>query len=177
NRKNPKPFHFYNLLTYMLAMYDTRVSHSGYEADDMLCMEQFKRGDETIICSRDKDLRICPGHHFSWECGKQGAIWPIYTDRVGWLERTEKDVRGYGLSFFYYQMLVGDTADHIPRLPGWGKVKAFNVLSEHTSEETLFTTVKGLYKAAGKDKEYFLEQANLLHMVQEYGVGYKMPKL
>lgn len=161
----------------MLAMYDTRVSDGGYEADDMLCMEQVARGDETIICSRDKDLRICPGFHFSWECGKQGAIWPVHTDRIGWLEKGDSgDVLGYGLSFFYYQMLVGDTADHIPGLPGWGKVKAFNLLHEMKTEEELATTVKDMYKEAEKPKEYFLEQANLLHMVQEKGVGYKIPK-
>lgn len=86
------------------------------------------------------------------------------------------DVLGYGLSFFYYQMLVGDTADHIPGLPGWGKVKAFNLLHEMKTEEELATTVKDMYKEAEKPKEYFLEQANLLHMVQEKGVGYKIPK-
>lgn len=178
NRKNPKPFHFYNILAHMLANYDTVVSEGGYEADDMLCITQVSRKDDTIICSRDKDLRICPGWHFSWECGKQGAIWPVKTDRIGWLEPKGGDVLGYGLSFFYYQMLVGDTADHIPGLPGYGKVKSFALLKDLKTEEELFTTVRDLYKEVKgeESKEYFLEMANLLWMVQEKGVGYKIPK-
>ena len=178
NRKNPKPFHFYNILAHMLANYDTVVSEDGYEADDMLCITQVSRKDDTIICSRDKDLRICPGWHFSWECGKQGAIWPVKTDRIGWLEPKGADVLGYGLSFFYYQMLVGDTADHIPGLPGYGKVKAFALLKDLKTEEELFTTVRDLYKEVKgeESKEYFLEMANLLWMTQEKGVGYKIPK-
>ena len=178
NRKNPKPFHFYNILAHMLANYNTVVSKDGLEADDMLCIEQVLRKDDTIICSRDKDLRICPGWHFSWECGKQGAIWPVKTDRIGWLEPKGGDVLGYGLSFFYYQMLVGDTADHIPGLPGYGKVKAFALLKDLKTEEELFTTVRDLYKEVkgGESKEYFLEMANLLWMTQEKGVGYKIPK-
>lgn len=191
NRKNPKPFHFYNILAYMLGMYDTVVSTDGYEADDMICIEQvkaLKEGRETIICSRDKDLRICPGWHFSWECGKQGAIWPTETDRIGWLQPKMKwnekkkeevfdDVLGYGLSFFYYQMLVGDSADHIPGLPGWGKVKAYEILHNLKTEEELFNTVKTLYKEVkGKEsKEYFMEQANLLWMAQEKGKMYEVP--
>lgn len=186
NRKNPKPFHFYNILVYMLAKYDCVISTDGYEADDMMCIEQVARGGGTIICSRDKDLRICPGYHFSWECGKQGAIYPVETDRLGWLEPRMKwnekkkeevfdDVLGYGMSFFYYQMLVGDSADHIPGLPGWGKTKAFNLLSEIREEGELFNTVKQLYKEVKgeESKEYFLEQANLLWMAQEKGKRYE----
>lgn len=352
NRKNPKPFHFYNILAHMMANYDTVVSEDGYEADDMLCMHQIETAKEfgvaipthagpvlvdyedwlkwgtttfivdgngyvindtgkgetrkvwslhreimgnpegmhvdhtngdkmdnrkynlrvcsakenirnskaqegtsgykgvhydksrgrwsasikvdrksiflgrydsenqaaeaydeaakeyfgeyarlnfskpyvkpfkqTIICSRDKDLRICPLWHYSWECGKQGTIWPTETDRIGWLipeyrpspktgKDTLYDVWGYGLSFFYYQMLVGDTADHIPGLPGYGKVAAYNLLKDLKTEEELFKTVREHYKAVKgeESKEYFLEMANLLWMTQEKGVGYKIPK-
>lgn len=179
NRNNPKPFHFYNIMAYMLATYKCVVSDYGYEADDMMCIEQTSRVQQTIICSRDKDLRICPGWHYSWECGKQGAIYPTETDRIGWLEKKDNgDILGYGLSFFYYQMLVGDSADNIPGLPGVGKVGAYNALFDKKDEKELFETVKFLYKAelGESSKDYFLEQANLLHMVQEVGVGYRIPK-
>lgn len=184
NRKNPKPYHFYNLLNYMLFEYECVVSKGGLEADDEMCIWQRAAIDEdttpTIICSRDKDLRICPGWHYSWECGSQGAIWPTHTDKVGWLELKgdKKDVLGYGLSFFYYQMLVGDSADYIPGLPGWGKAKAFNLLSTLTTEQDLFACVKGLYKEVKgeESREYFMEQANLLWIIQERGKGYEIPK-
>lgn len=192
NRNNPKPFHFKNLIIHMLSEYNVVVSNNGLEADDMMCIEQRRRPSETIICSRDKDLRICEGWHFSWECGSQKAIGPEFTDRIGWLNmeikekelptgkiRTEKKVTGYGLSFFYYQMLVGDTADYIPGLQGWGQVKAYDLLSTLSTEEELFKAVKEAYvEKLGKDKSksYFLEQANLLWMIQKDGEFYKIPK-
>jgi hypothetical protein len=192
NRKNPKPFHFYNLLIYMLGEYNVVVSNQGLEADDMMCIEQNKRED-TIICSRDKDLRICPGWHYSWECGKQKSVGPFYTDKLGSLElkttekthpvtgkvTLDKKVIGYGLKFFYYQMLVGDTADHIPGLKGWGLVGSYDLLSDCKSEKELFTAVKKAYvDSLGKQeaKEMFLEQANLLWMHQAENDFYKIPK-
>lgn len=189
-RKNPKPEHFYNILFYLLAEYDCVISEWGLEADDMMCIEQSKR-DDTIICSRDKDLRICPGWHFSWECGSQRSMGPTKTDRVGWLDmdisvktkpngkqETVKKVTGYGLSFFYYQMLVGDTADNIPGLPEWGAVKSYGLLSELRTEGELYKAVKTEYiNTMGKDKakEFFNEQANLLWMVQQEGVPFEHP--
>lgn len=181
-RKNPKPFHFYNIVAYLMANYDVRISEDGLEADDMICIHQANSEEDTIICSRDKDLRICPGWHFSWECGQQRSVGPVETDEVGWLELHEKKdeetgkvkdrkVIGYGLSFFYYQMLVGDSADNIPGLPKWGLVKAYALLAGLTTKEDLYQTVKTVYKETmgAKAKEYFLEQGSLLWMVQQKG--------
>lgn len=190
-RKNPKPYHFYNIVSYLKTYYNVVLSDSGLEADDMMCIEQMSR-DDTIICSRDKDLRICPGLHFSWECGGQAAKGPTLTDKVGWLEmeikekvnsttgrvNKEKKVTGYGLSFFYFQMLAGDAADNIPGLPKWGAVKAYDTLHKLDTEQELYKAVKALYKEVMGDeaKDYFLEQANLLWMVQEKGRPYEFPK-
>lgn len=187
-RKNPKPFYFYSIAAHILANYNTIVSHSGLEADDMMSIYQCTHNN-TIICSRDKDLRICPGWHYSWECGTQRSVGPAKTDKIGWLEKrvlkegteTTKevwDILGYGLKFFYYQMLVGDTADNIPGLKGWGKVAAYNLLTPLTTEEDLFREVKKAYvDTLGKEaaKEYFMEQANLLWLHQKYGEFFKIP--
>ncbi len=178
NRKNPKPFHFYNLMVYLLSFYDTVVAVDGYEADDMMCMAQFGR-DDTVICSRDKDLRICPGWSYVWECGKQASIGPTFTDRVGSLTTDAKGkTLGYGLAFFYYQMLVGDTADYIPGLPGYGDVYARKLLKGAVTEEDYYERVKAAYieKLGEGSKAYFDEQANLLWMVQEKGKHYEHPK-
>lgn len=182
-RKNPKPFHFYNIISYLDHNYELCISADGYEADDEMCMVQWKGWEngehETIICSRDKDLRICPGLHYSWECGKQRSIGPHYTDEFGSLEYTKQEkLVGYGLKFFYYQMLVGDSADNIPGLLGFGEKKAFQLLEECETEEDCFKLVKKLYiETVGKEnaKELFLEQANLLWMVRERGKGYEIP--
>lgn len=175
-RKNPKPFHFYNILVYLLANYNTTVAIGGLEADDLICQTQFGRSD-TIICSRDKDLRICPGWHFSWECGKQAAIEPTETNELGWLDWESEKFIGYGKAFFYYQMLVGDAADNIPGLPGIGHAAAKKLLIDCTTEEEYLNAVKQCYKdkMGNKSKEFFMEQANLLWMQMDG--PYKLPKL
>lgn len=173
NRINPKPFHFYNLLTIMMSDYNCIISSNGLEADDIICLYQYEQLENpgtnptTIICSRDKDLRICPGWHFSWECGKQKAIGPVETDTIGWIEkRDDGSVLGYGLSFFYYQLLVGDTADCIPGLPRFGKATAYSLLHNIKTARGLYEIVRDQYKETmgDKAKEYFMEQANLLWM-------------
>lgn len=190
-RVNPKPFHFYNIFLYLLANYETFIAEDGYEADDYLGIFQMKMGEESIICSRDKDLGIIPGWHYSWECGKQKAIGPIKTDELGWLEIKEKKVIrnnkevldkklvGYGLKFFYSQMLTGDTADNIPGLPKWGIVKTYNLLHSLGSHEEVFKATKAAYiETLGKKeaKNFWMEQANLLWMIQKKGENYKLPK-
>lgn len=184
NRVNPKPFHFYNLRAEMFANYETVVALHGFEADDVICQHQFKHYDKgevdnTIICSRDKDLRICPGWHFSWECGKQRSVGPAFTPAQGYLEQKDNgDVLGYGSAFFYYQMLVGDTADHIPGLPNYGKAKAFKLLQGVKTTKEQYKIVKNLYKQelGEKAKDYFLEQASLLWMYFNEERKYVFPR-
>lgn len=176
-RKNPKPFHFKNLTSYFCANFDYIISDEGLEADDEMCIYQYGRED-TVICSRDKDLRICPGWHYSWECGKQRSVGPTFTDPLGYLtSKKDGSTMGYGLAFFYYQMLVGDSADNIPGLPGCGDARAKKLLEGCKTEMDFFKTVKSAYKEKLGDtaKEYFLEQANLLWMIQERGKSYELP--
>ena len=77
-RKREKPFHFKNIVNYLLSHYNAIVNENGLEADDQICIEQYsayKNGElNTIICSRDKDLRQCPGWTFAWEMGNQASI-------------------------------------------------------------------------------------------------------
>ena len=177
-RKNPKPYHFYNITAYLLAEYDCVVSRGGLEADDMMTLEQ-SRSDNTIICSRDKDLRMCEGWHFSWECGKQRAVGPHYTDRIGSLEIGNNDkTLGYGLKMFFYQLLVGDSADNIPGLKGVGDAAAYKLLEPLETEEEMFRAVQSLYKAKVGEgaKEYYTEQMLLLWMKQEGANSYKLQK-
>lgn len=179
-RHNPKPFHFYNIIAWLRAHYTCIISDDGYEADDMMCMYQFGSDPgSTIICSRDKDLRICPGWHFSWECGKQRAIGPYCTDEIGSLSiKPDGSTVGYGMKFFFYQMLVGDTADNIPGLPKVGDAGAVKLLGPLTTVREMYEAVKALYieKMGDQAQEYFKEQAALLWMVQERGVGFIPPR-
>lgn len=170
-RKNDKPFHYDNLTAYMLATYDVKIAY-GMEADDLMSIDQYARLDklDTIICSRDKDLRITPGMHYGWECGRQGQFGPTRVSEVGAIElKGGKKLVGTGLAFFYSQVLTGDTVDNIPGLPRCGPLTAYESLHDATSEVELFERVSQLYSTKyGEDwRKEMNEQCQLLWMVRE----------
>lgn len=177
-RKIDKPFHFYNLLNYALANYDVYVDESGLEADDALCIEQYSRVKQglfdTTICSRDKDLRQCPGWFYSWEVGRQASVGPILVDELGYLTQVNpKKVFGVGAKFFYYQLLTGDTVDNIGGIKGCGPVFAFKLLHNAKSIRQCYELVAEVYiKHYGDEwKTKFREQADLLWMIREIDGG------
>lgn len=184
-RKPDKPFHFYNLLSYILTNYETYVDETGLEADDAMVIHQHTRWKQglydTIICSRDKDVRQCPGWHYSWEVGNQASIGPLFVDDFGMLEHKnagERDAKGKlkpakifgtGQKFFYYQLMNGDSVDAIPGLKGKGPVFAYNLLKDASTVRECYELVAEKYVQAWGDhwKIKFREMANLLWMVRE----------
>lgn len=170
-RRQEKPFHFHNLRAYMLSQYDCVVT-DGMEADDLICVDLYHGGDGFICCTRDKDLRMCPGWHYGWKCGKQEQYGPVYIDKLGCLEISEgspKKLRGTGLKFFFSQLITGDVVDNIPGLPKRGAVFAYSILFDCTSELQLYERVRLAYKDYyGEDYEpYLREQCDLLWMIRE----------
>lgn len=185
-RAATKPFHFYNLLAYILGTYDTVINEEGLEADDAMVSYQYTRWKQglkdTILCSRDKDIRQCPGFHYSWEVGAQASIGPLDVDELGWLEHKnegERDAKGrlkpakifgVGSKFFYYQMLVGDSVDAIAGIKGRGAVFAYNLLKDTPTERECYELVAEKYLQAWGDrwKEKMRQQSELLWMVREF---------
>lgn len=185
-----KPFHFENIRNYLVFKYGAEIIE-GMEADDRLCVDQYSSlrlratdpsAPETIICSRDKDLKQCPGWHYSWACGKQEELLPLYVnpEELGSLETTFypeghkaegklKKVIGYGDLWFLFQMLNGDSVDAIPGLKKVGPVKTLKCLEGVTSFEEGLLRVKGYYeeKLGASWKEHLEEQAQLVWMVRE----------
>lgn len=175
-----KPLHYDNLTEYILAKYNC-VMAEGLEADDLLSIYQREAEPlTTIICSRDKDLKMVPGMHFSWACGKQkqfgpervdemGRLFPIYRGATTKGEPKLAELKGTGMSFFAAQLLTGDSVDSIPGLPGCGPKKAFEALSPCVSVGELFIAVKELYvnKFGDTWEAELLEQGRLLWMVAE----------
>jgi hypothetical protein len=157
-----KPYHFYNLRAYMLSQYPSVIAE-GIEADDLLGAHL---SEGQVCCSRDKDLRQVPGLHFTWQCGKQPMSGPDVVEDPGELivSPDGKKVKGNGLKFFFYQMLVGDATDNIPGCPGIGPKKALPVLQDLLTEEGMLEAVSSLYKERVGDSwiEMFNEQAGLL---------------
>lgn len=177
-RKGSKPMHYDNLTEYMLANYEC-VMAEGLEADDLLSIYQtdgLRSGNNgTIICSRDKDLRITPGFHYGWECGRQREFGPTNVTQLGELSVYRGDdakirkVEGTGINFFAYQLLVGDTVDNIPGLAGVGPTGAVAALEGLDSEESLLAKVASMYRDKYGDswESELLEQGRLLWMVRE----------
>lgn len=177
-----KPFHYDNLIAYLVGHYDVTIAE-GCEADDLICIEQRSRLEQldSIICSRDKDLRICPGMHFGWECGKQRQFGPERVTEIGYINlvgNKTKVVKGVGLKFFYSQLITGDATDNIPGLPKGGPVMANKLLQDKDTEQEMFDVVSAAYKAKLGDewRTYFKEQADLLWICQEFEEDGTTPK-
>lgn len=169
-RAGNKPWHYKNIKAYMKAKYDV-IESEGLEADDLMAIEQTRRPNETIICTRDKDLRQVPGWHYGWELGHQPQFGPMLVEPFGRIELSEdrKTVKGYGIKFFYSQCLTGDRVDSIPGIDKCGPVKAFETLAEADTPEECFKRVLEAYRAAYEDRaeEELLEQGRLLWMTRE----------
>ena len=183
-KKSEKPAHYVALTEYMLATYEV-VMAEGLEADDLLSIYQRKAMKEskdptTIICSRDKDLKITPGMHFSWECGKQRQFGPEMVSELGRLNfiyrgKTAKgepklhEVKGTGLLFFCTQLITGDSTDNIPGVPGAGPAAVKRALEGLDTYSDAIRAVKELYVKKFDDdwEANMLEQGRLLWMVAE----------
>lgn len=176
NRKQPKPLHYDNLRQWIVANYACKVA-VGYEADDLLCADLYdthKTGRlDAIACSRDKDLKMVPGMHFGWECGRQPQFGPKRVTELGSLELSgnKKKIRGDGTLFFYAQMLTGDPVDNIAGCKGCGPVAAYRILTE--CEQTVaaaFRAVTAQYQETYGDDwvDKFLENGNLLWITREF---------
>lgn len=183
-RPSLKPFHYYNIKAYLNCVYDT-ITSEGMEADDLMAIEQTRRildrssssgqGEipttETIICTRDKDLRQVPGWTYSWELGNQPSFGPVYIEPFGSLQLSSdrKKLSGTGLMWFYAQCLTGDAVDTVPGLDGMGPVGAFNILNGATDMDDAFKRLleayRGVYGASAEEE--LLEQGRLLWMVRE----------
>lgn len=182
-RKQEKPFHFHNLRAYMLSEYDCIVAN-GMEADDLICVHMTEYRKDTvwsggkpedtsvICCTRDKDLRMCPGWHYGWKCGKQEQFGPEFVDELGYLEissSSPRKIKGTGLKFFFSQLITGDTVDNIPGLPKRGPVFAYDLLSNCTSEGELRERVGHAYEQHHGEAYWnaLREQVDLLWMIRE----------
>ncbi len=180
NRVQPKPYHLENVRVCIQSMYDTVVSN-GCEADDELAMAQT---EETVACSRDKDIPQFEGYHYGWESGLQpeqplhyvkgmGYIHATFIDGVsektGKPTRSFKKLKGEGYLFFLAQVLMGDAVDNIPGCKGIGGGKAYDALVGIEDKVEAIEVVEDIYKEK-YDEETWLErleeQAQLVWMVR-----------
>lgn len=168
-RPSHKPWHYANIKEFIKATYDYRITE-GLEADDLMAIEQTLRPNETIICTRDKDLRQVPGWHYGWELARQPSFGPELVNEFGYIRLSEdrKKIEGCGLVFFLSQLLVGDRVDSIPGLDGCGPVKAFDVLRDIKTYPEGLKAVYQAYREKYGMSGYreMLEQGRLLWMTR-----------
>jgi len=167
------------------------------EADDSLT--QFHHNNpNSVLCSRDKDLRMNSGLHLNWDTFELHEV-----DPFGYLEIKEyetksgtkkRKVYGEGTLWFWFQMLAGDTADNIVGLPmiqgktkmvKCGDIRAYEAIKNYIEstkytgmsfDKNMYHFVFSLYKdyySEDYDSEYaedmLVEQAKLLWMRRHVG--------
>lgn len=98
----------------------------GCEADDMIGVRALET--DGFVASIDKDLDQIPGWHYN------------FVKKERYFVTSEEATR-----HFYYQLLVGDTADGVKGVYGVGPKKAKKLLDSCDSEEGMYWAVRDLY--------------------------------
>lgn len=193
-----RPYHYDTVGEHIIKNHP-HIVVDGHEADDYMGYTQYNdwkrffndvgfnidpRSLETIIASRDKDLRTVQGWHYSWPSGDNCPKKPLY-----YITPSE------GMYQFFYQMLIGDNTDNIlgcgrrllvpwgkeineegeevPRMmyrrKGIGDKGAHKILSSAKTVSKMKELVFSEYKAFFGPEEYkdiLLENARLLFIGQ-----------
>lgn len=158
--------------------FPTEVTNNA-EADDLFGRYSARLGAaNVVILTQDKDMHMVPGWHMDWKTKEltfaPPGLWSLpYGDKV------------LGRKWFWLQMLMGDTADHIPGLPRYvkpngksvqcGEVTAYGILADvekaaacaQVPENSIaLNVVAGVYQDYYGDRWplEFVEQAILLWM-------------
>lgn len=155
-RKKEKP-KWYHEIRFEMEKNLGAIVIDGMEADDAMSIIGYADPDNTIICSRDKDLNMVPCWHYGWEAGlaKETPLWK--QDEVG------------GHRLFFKQLLTGDSVDNILGLFGVGKKSA--LLTPLDGMDDVYDMILHVHKhyvdRFGSYAEQFMsENGKLLWMLQ-----------
>jgi len=97
----------------------------GIEADDACGIKQYSYQGQSILCHQDKDLNQLRGRHYNFVKRE------FYSQSV-----EEAD------TYFFYQLLVGDSTDGIKGASGIGKVKAARILDGLSTNQERYEAVR-----------------------------------
>jgi 5'-3' exonuclease len=155
NRKDvEKPKHLPAIRDYLIEKYSAVVSH-GEEADDLIGIAATKIGNKAIVASADKDMLQIPAYHFNFNRNE----WKIVDELSG-------------ITFFYTQILTGDTADNIKGLHRVGPKTAEKILKGAETEDQLWDKVVEAYEG---DVDRVIENARLLWLRRYEGQIWEPP--
>jgi len=141
------------LRDYMVQCHDAEEAH-GQEADDLLAQwaqECIDSELEYAIASIDKDLLTIPGVHFNI--------------RKGLISHVDDDLADYLLS---KQLLMGDSADNIPGLPGIGTKRAEKLLEGVTYGNRRKAVIQAYRDQYGDDWESELQLTGDLIYIRRF---------
>lgn len=172
-----KPRYLEAVRSYMADLKTSHVTGKAWqnaEADDGMAEAAWAAyvagtSDLVVIVTKDKDLRMCPGLHLEWDTG---VIVDCGTDAFGYIKLIEKASKpdpktgkvkitkkpwGYGTKWFWFQLLMGDTADNITGCPkvlnakgtglvGCGPVAAYNLLADADTDRECLTICMDAFK-------------------------------
>ena len=154
-----RPYQLANLREYLVDFWSAEISE-GCEADDLMGLAH---GENTVICSNDKDLKTIVGYNYNF-----------VTDTLEYIDEQQ------ALTNFYIQMLIGDKADNVPGIRN--PIKAHHKNPPNFTEDSAKKLLEGQedivieqYKAQEGDnwKQLFDQRANLLWIQQKRGKTYE----
>ena len=141
-----KPEYLEAAKKYIAENFPTTVCRN-FEADDVVIIVATELGyDNVVIAAIDKDLRQIPAKFYDYRKEEHITV-------------TERQA-SYN---FAKQMLMGDSCDNIPGIPGVGEKGADKLLA--TSEDYLMTVVE-TYKSKNLPYSYLTEQGRLLYLLR-----------
>ena len=155
--KTPRPQFLPQVKEAMLREWNGILSE-GCEADDLIGIEQttnYSLGIESVIVSIDKDLKQIPGWIYNPGIKRLGS-WVVEPKRF--IVSPQE-----ALHFFYYQLLVGDTADGIKGAVGIGKKKAETILLGCTTPQEYYQACNNFFSC----EEELLLNARCLYIWQK----------
>ena len=120
----------------------------GIEADDVLGIMSSMDPGKCVICTIDKDLKQIEGWQYNWN--KMG--------NPQWITQEDGDF------WFYYQILVGDTADGYKGCPGMGDKRTRQLL-ETTPRQDWWKAVVECYEKKKLTESDALQQARVARML------------
>ena len=109
--------------------------HRELEADDGMIQDAYRLGENGVICSEDKDLRMTPYPYYEIDRGQVQPSQPVGWVSIKHTPSGTPKLTGQGPLFFWAQMLMGDAADNVQGLTRYkgklcGAVCAFDVLKD-----------------------------------------------
>lgn len=160
------------LKEYMESRYPeiTIIENLKLQADDGIIIDSCKLQKEVVVWSPDKDLRVTPASYYEISTGLIDTI----PNRFGYIQMGSTDTgnnkpKGHGTKFFWWQMLMGDTADNIKGLKSYkgksiGAVRAYNLIKDINDEQDCANFVLECYKSIDQNP---LPEGSLLWLLRD----------